>query len=408
MGISLGMVGLGSFGNAFARLFKSHPLVDRFALCDREPERIRKFLDDPFFKDKLSPKDLYYSLEDACRSDLDALVVITQPWLHAPQCVKAMESGKHVYSAVPLISVPDGDEILDWCSKIIDCSRRTGMLYMLGETTIYRPQTMFCRRMAAAGRFGDFVYAEGEYCHDLDAPSCSLRKVQELRTGSASGKEWLSLQKEYIGRGKKNGPMYYPTHSVSGPVSVMKARPRKVSANGYRNRNGDPFFKDSDFSDISALFHMDNGTTLRVNEFREASPAHGWDETFRIIGTSGSFSMDRWSENGRREPGSAKAPEWRELCDAEMRNPLPDEVAEAFKYAQDPNAKPGDDFTPQGHGGSHPYLVHEFCSAVSERRIPEISAWDAALYMAMGVSAHKSALLDGELVKVPDFGAAPR
>ena len=41
MGISLGLVGLGSFGSAFADLFMSHPLVDRIALCDREPERIK-------------------------------------------------------------------------------------------------------------------------------------------------------------------------------------------------------------------------------------------------------------------------------------------------------------------------------------------------------------------------------
>jgi len=43
MGVSLGLVGLGAFGSEFAGLFKSHPLVDRIALCDREPERIGKF-----------------------------------------------------------------------------------------------------------------------------------------------------------------------------------------------------------------------------------------------------------------------------------------------------------------------------------------------------------------------------
>jgi hypothetical protein len=37
MGISLGLVGLGSFGSSFARLFKNHPLVDRIGLCDLEP-----------------------------------------------------------------------------------------------------------------------------------------------------------------------------------------------------------------------------------------------------------------------------------------------------------------------------------------------------------------------------------
>ena len=94
MGISIGLVGLGSFGSAFAQLFKAHPLVDRVAFCDCEPERVRKFAEDPFFADKFNPRDAYGSLDEICASDLDALVVITQPWLHAPQCIQAMESGK--------------------------------------------------------------------------------------------------------------------------------------------------------------------------------------------------------------------------------------------------------------------------------------------------------------------------
>ena len=51
MGISLGLVGLGGFGSCFADLFKSHPLVSRVALCDREPDRIKKFADKPEWKD---------------------------------------------------------------------------------------------------------------------------------------------------------------------------------------------------------------------------------------------------------------------------------------------------------------------------------------------------------------------
>mgnify|MGYP005889767887 FL=1 len=106
MGISIGLVGLGSFGSAFAPLFKAHPLVDRIALCDCEADRIAKFAQDPFFADKFDPRDAYSSLDEICRSDLDALVIITQPWLHAPQCIQAMESGKSVYSAVPLTCLP--------------------------------------------------------------------------------------------------------------------------------------------------------------------------------------------------------------------------------------------------------------------------------------------------------------
>ena len=48
MGIRLGLVGLGSFGTQFAKLFKAHPSVDRVALCDCEAEKVNKFLHDPF------------------------------------------------------------------------------------------------------------------------------------------------------------------------------------------------------------------------------------------------------------------------------------------------------------------------------------------------------------------------
>jgi predicted dehydrogenase len=160
MGISLGLVGLGSFGSAFAELFKNHPLVDRVALCDYERERIDHFAQRASWRDKFDPKDAYASLDDILKVDLDAIVLITQPWLHAPQAVKAMESGKHVYSAVPIMHLPDGDEILEWCDRIITTCQRTGMSYMLGETTYYRPEAMYCRRRAAEGAFGDFVRSE--------------------------------------------------------------------------------------------------------------------------------------------------------------------------------------------------------------------------------------------------------
>ena len=207
MGISIGLVGLGQFGSAFAGLFKSHPLVDRIGLCDREPSLLARFAGDPFYQDKLSAGDCYESLDAICRADFDALAIITQPWLHAPQCIQAMEHGKHVYSAVPVIMVPDNHEILDWCDKLVRSVEATGRHYMLGETTFYHPQSMFCRQKAREGAFGDFVYAEGEYMHDLDG-ECNLREVQRIRTGSTSGKEWLRVRETYRRRGARGGPMH--------------------------------------------------------------------------------------------------------------------------------------------------------------------------------------------------------
>ena len=404
MGIKLGLVGLGAFGSVFVPLFVSHPLVDSVVLCDAEADRIKKHAEDPVVAKKLA--GVCYSVDEMCKTDCDGVVVMTQPWLHAPQCIQLLESGKYVYSAVPVISLPDDEEMLDWCNKIIETVQRTGMEYMLGETTIYRPQTMFCRRMARQGLFGDYVYAEAEYAHDLDHFYCSLREVAAARVTGKVGETKAKLMAPYYARGCKNHPMAYPTHSVSGVVDVMQSKPLSVSAIGFQNRNNDPFFANSDFSNIVAFFKLDNGCSLRVAEMREISFNIGLDdEDFRIFGTRGSYSMRNWRNNGRTEPTpEPKKNELTEYTDDEMRDPLPPEVFAAFKDALEVKGEVYEDFAAAGHGGSHPYLVHEFICSVAERRRPYISAWDAAMYMAMGVAAHKSAQKDGEIVKVIDFG----
>jgi predicted dehydrogenase len=391
MGISLGLVGLGSFGRSFADLFMSHPVVNRIALCDREPERIEPFAKKESWRAKFHPRDVYLSLDEICKSDLDALVIITQPWLHAPQCVQALEAGKSVYSAVPIIQIPDDDEILAWCDKLVETVRRTGKHYMLGETTYYRAQAMYCRRQARAGAFGDFVYSEGEYYHDVDSHT-NLRVVMQRRYASQSGQEGLTLRERYKARGLKGGPMHYPTHSTSGPIGVMRAYALKVCCWGYANRTNDSYFVDegSAFSNETALFYMSNGSTMRIIEAREIG--HTEREIFRIYGTQGSYENDTWVDKRSVTP----------LTVEEMRDPLPAEVVEAFQGASQ---------TPDfygGHGGSHAYLVHEFVDAVAHDRIPAINIWEAVRYMAAGVAAHQSALRGGEVVNVPDWGYAPR
>jgi predicted dehydrogenase len=390
MGISIGLVGLGSFGRAFADLFMSHPLVDRIALCDREPERMLPFAQKESWRAKLNPRDLYESLDAICRSDLDALVIITQPWLHAPQCIQAMESGKSVYSAVPVIDLPDADEILEWCDRLVETARRTGKHYMLGETTYYRAQAMYCRRQARAGAFGDFVYAEGEYYHDVDAKT-NLRDVMRRRLSSQAGAEWQELREQYKARGVHGGPMSYPTHSTSGPISIMGAHAAKVCCWGYANRTNDPFFVENGyaFSNETALFYMSNGATMRICEHREIGFLER--EIFRVYGTKGSFENDTWADKVERHA----------LTVEEMRDPLPPEVVDAFRSVSQTSDFYG------GHGGSHAYLVHEFVDAVAHDRHPAINVWEAVRYMAAGAAAHKSALRDGEILEVPDWGDAP-
>jgi len=424
MGIKLGMLGLGQFGSNFVKLFKAHPLVDKIVLCDCEQSKLKTFVDDPFMADKLSVSECCTSLDELVKKDVEAIAIITQPWLHAPQCLQVLNAGKHVYSAVPLIELPDDNEVLDWCHKLAEAVKRTGCQYMLGETTIYRPQTMFCKRKALAGEFGEFVYAEGEYVHDVDGNLngwSNLRKVMEGRTSGKIGEQYNAVMAPYLAKGMRQSAMSYPTHSVSGPIHVMNTRALKVSAYGVRNTNNDPFFNVFDYCDIFALFQLANGASLRIAECREIG-ATSFDreesEIFRVFGKQGSFSRNVWQSNHRTVAGTAqpimenvpnpadKVWPWagfKELTAKEMRDPLPPEVQEAFKMVCNPKATAKDDFQPTGHGGSHPYLVHEFVSSVAEHREPAIPIREAAHYMAMGMAAHKSVMHDGEITKVELF-----
>lgn len=411
MSISIGMVGLGAFGSAFVNLFKAHPLVNRIAFCDMEAARVKKWAEDPFMGHKFNVKDGYSTLDEICNSDLDALVIFTQPWLHAPQCIQAMNSGKHVFSAVPIISIPDDDEILDWCSRIIAAVKSTGKQYMLGETSFYHPETMFLRRKRAEGAFGRFVSAESEYSHDYSgAWGCNLRKVAAMRLNNAAGREWQKTKSKYAGF--KSGPMHYPTHSVAGPVSIMNAHALKVSAIGLNATGYDEHFSKDSIANETAFFHMSNGAVLTAREHREIT-GDGYEMS--IYGTCGTWRNRKWHWTKRAyNTPKDQTPEHgrEEYTAAEMRDPMPQDIQQAFMLAANPSLTTEKienmDFTPTGHYGSHPYLVHEFVSAVAENRMPAINAWEAARYMAMGVMAHKSALKNGELLNVPDWGDAPK
>jgi predicted dehydrogenase len=323
----------------------------------------------------------------ASRTDIDGLLIATGDRWHALASILAMRSGKDVYSAVPIISIPDGQEILDWCDRLVKTVQKTGRHYMLGETTFYRPEAMYCRRRAAEGAFGDFVHSDGEYLHDVDSPQCNLRVVQKHRLASKAGQEWLEVQKKYKDQDAEGGPMHYPTHSTSGPMSVMNAHAVKVSCWGYDTRSGDAAFGSP--SNETTLFHMSNGSTMRIREYREIGMP--CTETFRVYGTQAAFEDFFWVDKHRRYP----------LKEQEMRDPLPEEVEKAWRGI------PRDSEAYGGHGGSHPYLVHEFVSAVAAQRVPAINIYEAVRYMAAGVVAHQSAQKDGEVLKVPDWGDAP-
>ncbi len=395
MAMRVGICGTGAFADCFIPLFKAHPEVSHLVLCDLDAEKLREK------SQRFGVAATCPSLDELCRSDVDAIAIITQHHLHGPQAVQALLAGKHVYSAVPsAISV---DEI----TNLVRSVEETGRIYMIGETSYYYPCTIYCRERFRAGDFGLPVYAEAEYLHDYTHGSYDVAQWRH-------GKEW----KKYYGM----PPLYYPTHSTSMVVSVTGAHVTEVCGMGVVDRHEDELYTREDnvwknpFSNETMLCRMSDGSLARFNEFRRVG--HPGTVGMSMYGTLGSYEEQVKSKVWvTKDLGTCqdvtellsctKAPPAREKGEM-ARVTSSDGTHLGVSGVHDARRLPRE-FAglPNGHNGSHQFLVHDFITACETGKLPPNNVWQAARYLIPGLVAHDSAMQGGALVKVPDLGDPP-
>ncbi|MFT4051818.1 MAG: Gfo/Idh/MocA family oxidoreductase [Microbacterium sp.] len=394
---SLGIVGAGQFSGQFSKLFHAHPLVTEVYVTDLLPERAAALVE------RQSLAGTFDSFEDMLDSDVDAIAIFTQRWTHGPLVVQALRAGKHVYSAVPMAVT--ADEI----AAIIEAVRETGLTYMMGETSHYNPATVYARERVAEGAFGRIFYAEGDYVHDMDLGFYAAYQY-------SGGENWQ--------RTASYPPMLYPTHSVGGVLGAIGGHAVSVSCIGVRDERGDGVFDreismfDNDFSNATALFELAGGGSMRINEFRRVGyPSHIRESRFRYFGTDGSFEQTAVSALWQDRSGVTDVTEQVETkasmslddpsladVDPALRDAFVSGLAPVHDASRLPNELQG---LPNGHEGSHHFLVDDFATAVATNTLPPVNAWVAARYTLPGIAAHESALRGGERIAVPDFGDAP-
>ncbi|KSU78512.1 Predicted dehydrogenase [Pseudarthrobacter enclensis] len=397
MTFSIGIVGAGQFGGQFAHLFNLHPGVKEVYVVDERPERAAEAAERYHLAGTMP------DFEALLASNVDAVAIFTQRWTHGPLVQQALRAGKHVYSAVPM--AVSEEEI----AGIIDAVRDTGLVYMMGETSYYNPATVHAREQHAAGKFGRIFYAEGDYVHDMDLGFYDAYQY----SGGDRWKETASYP-----------PMLYPTHAIGGVLGAIPAHAVSVSCVGVRDdRNDGVFDKDvsmfgNDFSNATALFELNDGGAMRTNEMRRVGyPSHIRESRFRFFGTEASFEqlakVTVWQDKQNVHDISEKM-ETRPsipLDDPSLANVAP-ELRDAFVSGLAPVHDAGrlpEEFrgAPNGHEGSHHFLVDDFVTAVNEGSLPPVNAWVAARYTLPGIVAHESARQNGARLPIRDFGDAP-
>ena len=338
--IRVGIAGYGlcSFGAQFG--FQKHPNVEVVAVTDLIPSRCAALAK------ACGCEKTYASCEEMIKDDkIEAVFIATDAPSHARLAIAALEKGKHVASAVPAVhgSLEDAD-------KLFEAVKKSGLKYMLFETSYFHSDLYAWHQQFRAGLLGKLVYSEGEYFHYFGSPL----KGYNPKTKAVDTNGWR----------KGLPPQWYPTHSNAYYIGVTGGSFTEVSCMGNRSivshlqakNNG---YKNPFGSEI-ALFRTSEGGMSRMAVCWDMPTAHG--EKGRVYG----------EKNGKGKVNIKKPP-------------LP------------PGVEAG------GHGGSHGYLTSEFIDAILRDRKPWVDIAQALNMTVAGITAHQSALKGGELLKIKQY-----
>ena len=357
--VRLAVVG-GGFGASHH--WHEHPDCEVTAVTDLVEDR-RQALVHAYGCGNVFPS-LEVMLKDAGDS-FDAVAVFTDAPSHARHALMCLERGKHVTSACPVALT------LEDCARIKAAKERTGLIYMMHESSWYRQPAIAARELHAEGAFGRLAYSEVEYYH----PGIGTRHNSLSR--------WQGLESWRFGF----PPMLYPTHSLGLLVGVTGERIVKVSCqgqlvgtdfpSGQENRYGNPFDNEM------ALGTTDQGNLCRFGVFWNVA-AHG--ERGQWLGEKLSCYMNGSAGQPRAKRGLTGSSEAWDVPDYWKTDRLPERMRHD-----------------SGHGGSAAFLSAEFIDAIVEEREPTVDVYESIAMTAPGIVAHQSALKGGELLEVPGF-----
>jgi len=289
----------------------------------------------------------------------DAVAVFTGAPDHVRHAVLCMKAGKHVVSAVPAATS------LEDCQLLKETKEKTGVRYMMAESSYYRQECIAARELYRAGEFGSLFYSEVEYYHNWIC--CRPSKPDVWRYGYP--------------------PMWYPTHSTGYLVGVTRERITHVSClgkweEGFPRAGENPY--GHSFANEMALGRTNRGNMCRFGVFWRVAAGGERAQWFGTnmscyMGSSGGLSNSlEVAGKGRR---AWNVPRYWET----------DRLPPKMRHAS-------------GHGGSAVFISAEFIEALVENREPAVDVYESLAMTAPGLVAHQSALKGGEQLKVPDFG----
>ena len=188
--VRIGIVG-GRFGLGF--YFHEHPGCTVEAVSDLREDRRKKLMET--YRCSKSYGSLSELLQDG---KVDAVFLATPAPDHAKHTIECLKAGKHVLCAVPAALT------LEDCYQVKKMVERSGLKYMMAETTTYRQGVITARKFFKEGQFGNIFSAAAEYNH----PGL---ETYFFENGQSTWRHGLP-------------PLLYPTHCTAFLISVTGDR----------------------------------------------------------------------------------------------------------------------------------------------------------------------------------------
>ena len=295
--------------------------------------------------------------------------------------IAAMEHGKDVWVEVPAVRT------LEECLQIVHVSEKTRRHCTMLENCCYGYNELLVLRMAQAGKFGDLLWGEGAYLHDLREELFSnqgeglwRRTEHTLRNGNLYPTHGLGPVANYMGINR--GDKFSHVVSMSSPErGLSEYRKEHVPA-------GDPKwserYKEGDFN--ISLIKTAMGRTITVKH--DTSNPTVYSRVNTVAGTKGLF-MDyppRIYFDGQQ--GGEK---WASLDEfKQFEHPLWTRMGDIGK-------KLG------GHGGMDFIMIYRLLNCMRNGEAPDMDVYDAALWSSVAPLSMASIAQGSAPQQFPDF-----
>jgi predicted dehydrogenase len=158
--MKIAFAGAGYIINIHAQAAKSQKNVELIAVVDKFPDKAQALAR------KFGIKYQFETVEhmlSACK--VDALVIGTPNYLHAPQTIAALNANVHVMVEKPMAM--NSREAY----QMLEASHKSGALLMVAHCWRFDPEVLWLREQAKSGRFGKIIRTKGYGVHQLWGPS---------------------------------------------------------------------------------------------------------------------------------------------------------------------------------------------------------------------------------------------